>query len=141
MFLKRSAYTIAAVILPMTVSIISEPAIAYVKRIASLPHSLWGVWAPNADACNDADKLAVVLSAKSYKSSQVSCDFIDLSKTPGPNGPIYPARARGTQPRQTRPATSNQSFRPEGSNRISIGPDFKTLKINQKCTASPPNAH
>ena len=82
MFLKRSAYTIAAVILPLTVSIISEPAIAYVKRIASLPHSLWGVWAPNADACNDADKLAVVLSAKSDKSSQVSCDFIDLSVCP-----------------------------------------------------------
>ena len=60
MFLKRSAYTIAAVPLAVSVSIMSEPAAAYVKRIASLPHSLWGVWAPNAD------KLAVVLSAKSY---------------------------------------------------------------------------
>ena len=141
MFLKRSAYTIAAVILPLTVSIILEPAIAYVKRIASLPQSLWGVWAPNADACNDADKLAVVLSGKSYKSSQVSCDFIDLSKTPGRNGPIYSARARCIQPGQTNPAQSNLIFRPEGSNRISIGPDFKTLKINQKCDASPQNAH
>ena len=140
MLSKRSAYIIAAVLLPVAVSIMSEPAIAYVKRIPSLPQSLWGVWAPNADACNDADKLAVVLSAKSYKSSEVSCDFIDLSKTPGPNGPIYSARARCIQPGQTNPAKSNLIFRPEGSNRISIGPDFKTLKINQKCAARPLNA-
>src|SRR6202007_1649829 len=79
---KRPGYILAAVLLPLAVSIMSEPAIAYVKRIALLPQSLWGVWAPNADACNDADKLAVVLSAKSYKSAQLSCDFIDLSKTP-----------------------------------------------------------
>ncbi|MET4037823.1 hypothetical protein ABIB94_001060 [Bradyrhizobium sp. JR7.2] len=141
MFLKRSAYTVAAVLLPVAVSILSEPALAYVKRIATLPQSLWGVWAPNADACNDADKLAVVVSAKSYKSSQVSCDFIDLSKTPGPNGPIYSARARCIQQGQTNPATSNLIFRPEGSNRISIGPDFKALKMNQKCAASQLNAH
>jgi hypothetical protein len=141
MFLKRSAYFIVAVLLPVVISIMSEPAIAYVKRIASLPESLWGVWAPNADACNDADKLAVVLSAKSYKSSQVSCDFIHLSKTPGPNGPIYSARARCIQPGQTNAAQSNLIVRPEGSDRISIGPDFKTLKINQKCAASPLNAH
>jgi hypothetical protein len=141
MFLKRSAYSLAAVLLPVAVSIMSEPAIAYVKRIASLPQSLWGVWAPDADACNDADRLAIVLSAKSYKSSQVSCDFIDVSKTPGRTGPIYSARARCIQPGQTNPATSNLIFRPEGSNRISIGPDFTTLKINQKCAAGPLNAH
>jgi hypothetical protein len=141
MFLKRSAYSLAAVLLPVAVSIMSEPAIAYVKRIASLPQSLWGVWAPDAEACNDADKLAIVLSAKSYKSSQVSCDFIDLSKTPGRNGPVYSARARCIQPGQTNPATSNLILRPEGSNRISIGPDFATLKINQKCAAGPLNAH
>jgi hypothetical protein len=141
MFLKRSAYIIAAVLLTVTVSIFVDPAIAYVKRVASLPHSLWGVWAPNADACNDADKLAVVLSAKSYKSSQQSCDFIELSKTPGPNGPTYSARARCIQPGQTNPAISNIIFRPDGSDRISIGSDFKSLKTNQKCAASPPNAH
>ena len=45
MFFKRSAYIIAAVLL--AVSIMSEPAIANVKRIASLPRSLRGVWAPN----------------------------------------------------------------------------------------------
>ena len=141
MLSKRPASITAAVLLPVAVLIMSEPAIAYVKRIASLPQSLWGVWAPNADACNDADRLAVVLSAKSYKSSQVSCDFIDLSKTPGPSGPVYSARARCVQTGQTNPANSNLIFRPEGSNRISIGPDFKALKINQKCAASPPNAH
>ena len=141
MFLKRSAYSLAAVLLPVAVSIMSEPAIAYVMRIASLPQSLWGVWAPDADACNDVDRLAIVLSAKSYKSSQVSCDFIDLSKTPGRNGPVYAARARCIQPGQTNPATSNLILRPEGSNRISIGPDFATLKINQKCAAGPLNAH
>ena len=141
MFLKRSAYTVAAVPLPVAVSILSEPALAYVKRIATLPQSLWGVWAPNADACNDADKLAVVVSAKSYKSSQISCGFIDLSETPGPNGPIFSARARCIRPGQTTPAQSNLIFRLEGLNRISIGPDFNTLEINQKCAASPPNAH
>jgi hypothetical protein len=141
MFLTRSACIIAAVLLLVAASISSDPAIAYVKRIASLPQSLWGVWAPSAEACNDADRLAAVLSARSYKSSQLSCDFIELSTTPGPNGPTYSARARCTQPGQANPAISNLIFRPDGSNRISIGPDFKTLKTNQKCAASPPNAH
>lgn len=141
MFARRSTYFIAAVVLPAAVSMMSEPAMAYVKRIASLPQSLWGVWAPNADACNDAERQAVALSARSYKSAQLSCDFIHVSTTPGPNGPIYSARARCTQPGQTNAAQSNLIVRPEGSDRISIGPDFKTLKINQKCAASPPNAH
>src|SRR6201985_3120074 len=119
MFLNRSAYIIAAVLFPVAVSMVSEPAIAYVKRIASLPQSLWGVWAPSADACGGADKLSVVLSAKSYKSAQPSCDFIKLSKTPGPNGPIYSARARCIQSGQTNPAISNLIFRPDGLDRIS----------------------
>jgi hypothetical protein len=76
MFFKRSAYIIAAVLL--AVSIMSEPAIANVKRIASLPRSLRGVWAPNADACNDADELAVVLSAKSYKTGAMSRPMVEL---------------------------------------------------------------
>ena len=141
MFLKRFAYFTIACLLPMAVLIMSWPATAYVKRIASLPESLWGVWAPSADACNHADKLTAALTAKSYKSSQISCDFIDLSETPGPNGPIFSARARCIRPGQTTPAQSNLIFRLEGLNRISIGPDFNTLEINQKCAASPPNAH
>lgn len=138
MMLTRTAYTLVAALV-IVAPIASRPAIAHVKRIATLPDSLVGAWVPSADACKDADKLAVVLSANSYKTSQASCDFMEISETPGPNGPIYSVRSSCTQPGQTNSTQSNLILRPEDSNRISIGPDFETLKLHQKCVTSPPN--
>src|SRR5262249_48240247 len=136
--LHRPVFMIIAVLLPV-VTITSQPTLAHVKRIASIPETLLGRWAPNADACNGES--AVVLSAKTYTSSQATCDFIEISETPGPHGPIYSARLRCTQPGQTRPTLSNLILRSEDSNRVSIGTDFDSLKTYQKCNASPPNTH
>jgi hypothetical protein len=135
MALNRAAYIVIA---PFLATLIASPPAIALKRIASIPELLWGTWAPNADACNDPDKLAVVLSAKSYKSSQASCDLVEISETPGPNGPTYSARSQCTSRGQTQPTVSILIFRPEDSNRISIGPDFESLKVHQKCSASQP---
>ena len=137
MILSRAARVISA-LLPLVVAITPQPAIAGVKRIASIPEPLLGAWAPNADACKDPAKLAVVLSAHSYTSSQASCEFRDISETSGPNGAIYSARSQCTQPGQASPTQSNVILRLEDLNRMSIGPDFENLKIHQKCDASTP---
>jgi hypothetical protein len=135
MILSRAAFIIFA-LPPLVAAITPQPAIAHVKRIASIPVPLLGVWAPNVDACKDPTKLAVVLSANSYTSSQASCEFLDISETSGPNGAIYSARSQCTQPGQKSPTQSNLILRLEDSNRMSIGPDFDNLKIHQKCDAS-----
>jgi len=137
MILSRAARVISA-LLPLVVAITPQPAIAGVKRIASIPEPLLGAWAPNADACKDPAKLAIVLSAHSYTSAQASCEFRDISETSGPNGAIYSARSQCTQPGQTSPTQSNLILRLEDLNRMSIGPDFENLKIHQKCDASTP---
>jgi len=134
MILNRAARIASALLLA---AITPQPGIAaHVKRIASMPESLLGAWAPNADACKDPAKLASVLSANSYTSSQASCEFLDISETPGPNGAIYSARSQCTQPGQTSPTQSNLIFRTEDANRMSIGPDFENLTMHQKCEAS-----
>jgi hypothetical protein len=135
MILSRNASIISA-LLPLVAAITPQPANAHVKRIASIPEPLLGAWAPNADACKDPAKLAVVLSANSYTSSQASCQFLDISETSGPNGSIYSARSQCIQPGQTSPTQSNLILRLEDLNRMSIGPDFENLKVHQKCDAS-----
>lgn len=135
----RATRKIVTVLMPAMIVITSCPAVAGVKRLVSIPQPLWGAWAPNADACSNAtDESIVVLSAKSYRSSRTSCNIIDLSETPGTNGPVYSARSRCTKQGQTQPTISNLIVRTEDSNRISIGSDFTTLKMHQKCSANEP---
>ncbi|WP_143199967.1 hypothetical protein [Bradyrhizobium sp. NAS80.1] len=122
-----------------TMLIRSRPAVADVKRLAEIPKSFWGAWAPNADACaNVADQSIITLSGKSYTSSQTSCSVINVSETPGTNRPTYSARLKCIGQGQTQPTPSNLILRSEDLNRISIGSEFATLNVYQKCSAKGP---
>jgi hypothetical protein len=141
MSIKYATGIIIALIVAVftTMLIRSRPAVADVKRLAEIPKSLRGAWAPNADACaNAADQSIIILSGKSYTSSQTSCRVINVSATPGTSRPIYSARLRCVGQGQTQPTSSNLILRPEDLNRISIGAEFRTLSVHHKCSANGP---
>jgi hypothetical protein len=55
-------------------------------RLSAIPEAYWGTWVPTAEICEDADKSAIVLSAKAYVASAVSCTVDYVAETPSPNG-------------------------------------------------------
>ena len=59
-------------------------------RHASVPEWLWGTWAPSAELCRD-DKSIIVMSEKSYMTSQANCTVQWLTETAAADGPIYSA--------------------------------------------------
>ncbi|MGC2409372.1 MAG: hypothetical protein WA441_05110 [Methyloceanibacter sp.] len=78
-------------LLAIVALLVSHTATADVKRYKSIPESLWGSWAPSAEACNKAEKSIIALAAKSYVSSEASCTIDWVSETPGTRGAIYSA--------------------------------------------------
>ena len=118
---------------------VSHAALADVKRHKSIPAPLWGSWAPSAEACNKTDKSVIALSAKSYVSSEVNCSVDWVSETPGARGSIYSAHLQcsGTAERAQK-TFSNIVLLPKDANQLSIGADFSSLKIYQRCLASEP---
>jgi hypothetical protein len=122
--------------IPLVVSIaISSPAaIADVKRHASIPEALQGSWATSADACRSADKSAVALAAKTYAGPAGNCTVMWVSETASPGGAIYSARLRCPNQRtQQEWSESDLVIRPDDTDQISVGPDFSSLKIYQRC--------
>jgi hypothetical protein len=118
----------------VAVSMLSSPAVsAHVKRLSSIPDVLQGSWTPAAGNCEAADKPAVVLSAKSYASAETKCAVGWVSETPSPRGPVYSAYLRCSGSAAKEPTASNLIIRPEGANKISIGPSFSDLKAYQRC--------
>src|SRR6266436_3682118 len=90
-------------LLAVIVVLSSQPAVA-VKRHASIPEPLRGSWALSADACNNQDKSAFVLSANSFTGSEGSCSVLWVSETASVRGPNYSARLRCTNQRSQKRA-------------------------------------
>ena len=124
-------------VIVVIVALSSTAAVADVKRLASMPEPLWGSWAPSADACKNADK-SVVVSAKTYASSEGNCTVLWVSETAGARGPIYSARLRCSNQRAQEGSESNLVIRPDETNQISIGADFSSLTAYQRCPARAP---
>ncbi|MBR0798108.1 hypothetical protein JQ615_22200 [Bradyrhizobium jicamae] len=123
-----------AVLLVVSVAISSQAAIADIKRHASVPAALQGSWATSADACKGADKSGVTLAAKTYVGSAGNCNVVWVSETAGPGGAIYSARLRCPNERtQQEWSESNLVIRPDDTDKISVGPDFSSLKAYQRC--------
>jgi hypothetical protein len=131
----------ATAILAMTMAtFVSHAAVADVKRHASIPEPLRGSWAPSADACKNADKSVIALSAKSYAGAEGNCAVLWVSETAGAHGPIYSARLRCANQQSQKRSESNLIIRPDETNQISIGADFNSLKTYQQCPAAEPGA-
>jgi hypothetical protein len=110
-----------------------------IKVINSIPDTYWGTWVPGGASCKDEDTEAIVLSAKAYTGSLGKCDVVSVSETPSPKGTTYSARLQCADPRQAqKKAPANLIIRVGEANRISMGPEFNSLKTYQRCSESTP---
>ena len=118
-----------------TAMLASSAAFASDVRHSGFPKSVVGVWAPSAEACKDAAKSVVTLSAKTYVSSETSCAVDWVNETASARGPDYSAHMQCSKPSEpAQKVVSNLIVRPKDSNQISAGPDFDNLKVYQRCS-------
>ena len=70
--------------------------IAYASdvRRSELPKSVWGAWAPSADACGEASKSKINISAKKHSGVSLACEIDWVTVTATPKGPNYSTRSR-----------------------------------------------
>jgi hypothetical protein len=118
----------------------AHSAAAHVVRHGSIPEAYRGTWAPTSATCKDADKAAIVLSAKAYAGPAGSCIIDYVSETAEPRGSTFSARMQCSNPQgQAQKKTiANLIMRPDGADRISVGPGFESLKAYQRCSAGEP---
>ena len=124
-------------ILALCAVLAPQVAASYGVRLSAIPEAYWGTWVPAAEICQDANKSAIVLSAKAYVTSAVSCAVDYVAETPSPKGPIYSARLQcsnlaGEAPKKV----VNLIIRSGDTNQISMGQGFDSLKSYQRCSAS-----
>ena len=116
--------------------LVPEVAASYGVRLSAIPEAYWGTWVPAPEICQDADKSAIVFSAKAYATSTVSCAVEYVAETASPKGPIYSARLQCSNTAGRAPKkAANLIIRPRDTNQISIGPAFNRLKLYQRCSA------
>jgi hypothetical protein len=126
----------AAAALVIIAGITSQAALADIVRHATVPETLRGTWATSAEACQKAGKLVTVLSAKGYVSPDAHCAVDWLAETAGAQGPVYSAHLRcGKNASDAQETTANIVILPKGANRLSIGADFSSLEVYQRCPA------
>jgi hypothetical protein len=77
---RTGIFTLCAVLAP-------QVAASYGVRLSAIPEAYWGTWVPTAEICQDADKSGIVLSAKAYVTSAVSCALDYVAETPSSKGP------------------------------------------------------
>jgi hypothetical protein len=82
---RTGIFTLCAVLAP-------QVAASYGVRLSAIPEAYWGTWVSTAEICQDADKSGIVLSAKAYVTSAVSCTVDYVAETASSKGPIYSAR-------------------------------------------------
>ena len=115
--------------------LVPQVAASYGVRLSAIPETYWGTWVPTAEICQDANKSAIVLSAKAYVTSAVNCAVDLVAEAPSPKGPIYSARLQcsnmaGQEPKKA----ANLIIRPGDTNQISMGPAFDSRKPYQRCS-------
>jgi hypothetical protein len=113
-----------------------------IVRHSSIPQAYWGTWMASEGACGDADKPAIVLSAKTYVSPTANCTVDYVSETAGAKGPFYSARLLCSDaPSGARKKSAVYLIiRPGTADQISVGPGFDSLVVYQRCSASGNNA-
>jgi hypothetical protein len=125
--------------LGMLAALVSHAACADVVRHVTVPEPLRGTWATGSDNCNKAGSPVIVLSAKSYVSSDANCAVDWIDETAGAQGPVYSAHLRcANTPKSAQTAITNVIFLRKDPDKLSIGADFSKLEIYQRCPADAP---
>jgi hypothetical protein len=113
---------------------------AHVVRHNSIPEAYWGTWSTGESACVDGDKAAMVLSAKAYVGPSGSCAVDYVSETASPKGAIFSARLLCPSPGAAAKKTVvNLMFRSDGTDQVSFGPAFASLKAYRRCAVRSPS--
>ena len=81
----------AAIVLFTTVATASD------VRILSLPDSVLGAWAPDADACKGSVPGKIDIAARTHRTPDMSCEIAWITVTASRDGPVYSARSMCTQ--------------------------------------------
>jgi hypothetical protein len=114
--------------------LVSRVATADVVRHGSIPESHAGTWI--ASAGTELDKSIIVLSAKTYVVPEASCCVDMVSQTAGARGSIYSAHLQCLSERGGSKTAANLIIWPENINRIAVAPDFTSLRIFNRCSAT-----
>ena len=114
-------------------------AAAHVVRHSAIPETYVGTWAPDPAACRDG-KAVITLSANAYVGPAGSCVVDYVSETAEPKGSTFSARMQcsNLQGQAQKRTIANLIMRPDGADRISLGPTFESLKAYQRCSQSAP---
>jgi hypothetical protein len=124
------------VLLMIFAVVVSRGATADVVRHGSIPESYRGTWV--ADATTGSEKPVIALSAKTYVSREASCSVDWVSQTAGARGSIYAAHLQCVHPagEEREKTASNLIIWPDSNDKITVGPDFRSLKAFHRCSAT-----
>jgi hypothetical protein len=114
---------------------VTYTAVADVKRHKFMPTSLRGTWAPSPDDCKSGDRSTIVMSDRTYTSSEAICAVVWVSETAAAQNAIYSAHLRCSKPEERgRKTPSDIILIPSDASHVSIGSSFTQLKDYQRCT-------
>jgi hypothetical protein len=134
---KEGAMRATAIAAIAAATFVSHAAVA-VKRHASIPEPLRGSWASSTEACQRADKSIIIVSAKTYTSSEANCTVGWVTVTAAARGPMYSAHLQCSKPEEKTRTQSDVIFYPKDNNQISIGSRLGDLKDYHRCSAREP---
>ena len=123
-------------LLAISATVMSHVANADIVRSGSFPERYTGTWVADAGAA--PDNPVIVLSAKMYFSSQAACSVVWVSQTASARGSLYAAHLQCLKPAEggRNKTVANLIIWPETVNRIAVGPEFTSLKIYHRCSAT-----
>jgi hypothetical protein len=84
---------IGPVVAILATTLLTTAASASDVRILTLPNSVLGAWAPNADACKGSGKERIEIESKTHKTEDTTCDIAWITVTASRDGPVYSARS------------------------------------------------
>jgi hypothetical protein len=130
--MRRAVLLIIAALAPQLAS-------AHVVRHNAIPETYQGTWASDPAACKDR-KAVITLSAKAYVGPAGSCVVDAVSETAEPKGSTFSARMQCSNPQgqAQKKTVANLIMRPDGPDRLSLGPGFESLTAYQRCSESAP---
>jgi hypothetical protein len=125
-------------LLTVVAMLVSRVAVADVVRHGSIPESYTGTWIAGTET--ESDKSVIVISAKMYVSPEAICSVDWVSQTAGARGSIYSAHLQCSYAAEGQgkgnKTTENLIIWPESINWIAVGPEFTSLKIFHRRSAT-----
>jgi hypothetical protein len=124
-------------VLPVLAALMLQTAQADVVRHSLIPKDLRGQWLA-AEARPQAARSVINLSATAYQGPRANCTVDWVSQTAGRRGSIYAAHIQCLDPlaRANVKTLTNLIIWPVDGDQIKVGPDFESLQMFRRCSAT-----